>query len=87
MSKRKMGSKTRYDIIIYNDDTTPYEDVIELFRITLGYERIQAQQCALLIHNNGSYKVKSYKNQEDAEATYEYLVKNGLNAKIKLNKY
>ncbi len=87
MSKRKMASKTRYSIIVYNDDAISFADITELFRLVLGFETTQAHQCAILIHNRGSYKIKTYKNIEDADATYEYLTQSGITAEIRKDKY
>ncbi len=87
MSKRKMGSKIRYSIVVHNDDAISFEDITELFRLVLGFETTQAHQCAMLIHNRGSYKIKTYKNLEDADATYEYLSQSGINVEIREDKY
>jgi ATP-dependent Clp protease adaptor protein ClpS len=87
MSKRKMAGKTRYCIIVHNDEENSHEDVVELFRIVLGYDPIQAQQCAYLVHNNGEYAVKTFKNKQDAEAIYEQFIKNGINTEIRLSKH
>lgn len=58
-------------LIIWNDEVNTFDWVIETLIDVCGHERVQAEQCAMLIHTKGKYAVKqgSYeilKPQRDA---------------------
>ena|ERR1700754_2901854 len=58
-------------LIIWNDEVNTFDWVIETLIEVCGHERVQAEQCAMLIHTKGKYAVKqgSYetlKPQKDA---------------------
>ena len=58
-------------LIIWNDEVNTFDWVIETLMDVCGHERVQAEQCAMLIHTKGKYAVKqgSYetlKPQKDA---------------------
>jgi len=77
-----MGSKARYGLVVYNDDAFSFEDIKELLQLSMGYDPIRALQCAVIIHNAGYYNVKSFKSIDQAEAVYEFLVKNGVSVEL-----
>lgn len=74
----------RIGIVVFNDDLNQLKFVIEVLSTTFGYHPTQAYQCAEMIHNKGSYIVKSLpeKHKDKAEAYRNLLVTNGLIAKI-----
>jgi ATP-dependent Clp protease adaptor protein ClpS len=47
-----------YQLIVWNDEVNTFEWVIETLIEVCGHERIQAEQCAWLIHTCGKYAVK-----------------------------
>lgn len=47
-----------YQLIVWNDEVNTFEWVIETLIEVCGHERIQAEQCAWLIHTRGKYAVK-----------------------------
>ena len=51
-------AKNRY-LIVHNDDINTFDWVIESLCEICGHDEIQAEQCALIIHNNGKAVVKS----------------------------
>jgi ATP-dependent Clp protease adaptor protein ClpS len=48
-----------YRLIVWNDEVNTFEWVIETLMEVCGHERIQAEQCAWLIHTRGKYAVKN----------------------------
>ena len=46
-------------LIVWNDEVNTFEWVIETLIDICGHERIQAEQCAWLIHLRGKYAVKN----------------------------
>jgi ATP-dependent Clp protease adaptor protein ClpS len=47
-----------YHLIVWNDEVNTFDWVIETLIDVCGHERIQAEQCAWLIHTRGKYAVK-----------------------------
>lgn len=46
------------DLIIYNDDVNTFDFVIDSLVKVCKHESLQAEQCAILIHNTGKCAVK-----------------------------
>lgn len=46
-------------IILYNDDVNSFQHVIRCLQIYCGHSVIQAEQCALIVHNNGKCSIKN----------------------------
>ncbi len=46
-------------LIVYNDDVNTFDHVIESLVKVCKHESIQAEQCAVIIHNKGKCQVKS----------------------------
>jgi len=68
-------------IVVYNDDVNSFEHVILCFIKYCNHELIQAEQCALIIHNNGKCAVKNG-TYSKLKPICEALLDNGLRAKI-----
>jgi ATP-dependent Clp protease adaptor protein ClpS len=51
-------------LIIYNDDVNTFDFVIKSLIEVCNHERLQAEQCTLIIHYNGKCSVKdgTFKN-------------------------
>jgi len=45
-------------LVLYNDDVTPFMLVVETLMQVCGHSSEQAEQCALIVHDTGSYAVK-----------------------------
>ena len=71
-------------ILIFDDEFNHIRFVTEVISQTLGYHPTQAFQCANLIHEKGSYVVKSfpYKELHKAQLIRNILVNSGLAVKI-----
>jgi ATP-dependent Clp protease adaptor protein ClpS len=52
-------------LIVWNDDVTTFEWVIQTLVEVCGHTTEQAEQCAMIIHTKGKYSVK--------EGSYEFL--------------
>lgn len=61
----KSKKKDKLSIIVYNDDVNTFDWVIESFISVCGHDYIQAEQCAMIIHNNGKCDVMT--------GSYDYL--------------
>ena len=46
-------------LIIWNDEVNTFDWVIDTLMDICGHERVQAEQCAMLIHTKGKYAVKN----------------------------
>lgn len=45
-------------LIVWNDEVTTFEWVIETLIHVCGHSKEQAEQCAMIIHTKGKYAVK-----------------------------
>lgn len=52
-------------LIVWNDDITTFDWVIQTLMEICGHTMEQAEQCAMIIHTTGKYSVK--------EGTYDFL--------------
>ena len=48
-----------HSLIIYNDDENSFEYIMSCLITFCGHNLIQAEQCALIAHNNGKCSVKT----------------------------
>jgi len=71
----------RKELIVYNDDFNTFDFVIECLISICGHDKIQAEQCTLLIHYKGKCSVKQGTYNELKQPCLELLDK-GLSAKI-----
>jgi ATP-dependent Clp protease adaptor protein ClpS len=68
-------------IVVWNDDVNTFDWVIESLIDVCAHSRIQAEQCALIIHCAGKYAVKE--GSFDAlRPQAEALIERGINATI-----
>lgn len=51
-------TESPYHLIVWNDDVTTFDWVIETLMQVCGHTYEQAEQCSLLIHHKGKYAVK-----------------------------
>lgn len=54
-----------YHLIVWNDDVTTFDWVIETLMEVCGHSFEQAEQCSMIIHTKGKYSVK--------EGGYDFL--------------
>lgn len=68
-------------LLIYNDDYNTFDHVINSLVQVCQHTAIQAEQCALIIHNTGKCQVKSG-GYDDLEPMCTALLDRGLSAVI-----
>lgn len=68
-------------LLIYNDDYNTFDHVIMSLVQVCQHTAIQAEQCALIIHNTGKCQVKSG-GYDDLEPMCTALLDRGLSAVI-----
>jgi ATP-dependent Clp protease adaptor protein ClpS len=68
-------------LLLYNDDVNTFDHVIESLIQICGHERIQAEQCATIVHFKGKCSVKNG-THEKLEPMCVALLDRGLSAQI-----
>jgi ATP-dependent Clp protease adaptor protein ClpS len=68
-------------IVLYNDDVNSFEHVINCLVKYCEHAPMQAEQCAIIVHNNGKCGVKGG-SMEELKPIAEALLENGLSVKI-----
>lgn len=68
-------------IVVYNDDHNSFEHVIECFIKYCEHSMVQAEQCAMIIHNNGKCAIKNG-TLTKLRPIKDALCENGLSANI-----
>lgn len=68
-------------LVLYNDDFNTFDHVITSLVKVCRHTSIQAEQCALIIHNNGKCMVKRG-SFDDLEPMCTALLDRGLSASI-----
>jgi ATP-dependent Clp protease adaptor protein ClpS len=78
--KQRSGSETG-SLILYNDDINTFEHVIKSLVEVCGHDLVQAEQCAMIVHFNGSCEVR-IGVVEVLNAMSRSLNAKGLNSKV-----
>jgi ATP-dependent Clp protease adaptor protein ClpS len=78
--KQRSGSETG-SLILYNDDINTFEHVIKSLVEVCGHDSVQAEQCAMIVHFNGSCEVRMGV-VEVLNAMSRSLNAKGLNSKV-----
>lgn len=73
-----------YYLILWNDDFNTFDHVIVCLITICEHEQLQAQQCALIVHNKGKCKIKSGP-LEKMKFYKTALVEQGLSVTIEKN--
>lgn len=69
------------EIVLYNDDVNTFSWVIRSLVEICEHDRIQAEQCALIVHAKGKCGVKNG-SYEELEPRCSALLERGLSAEI-----
>lgn len=77
-----MGSTQNYKIVVYNDDSHTYDEVVQIFIRVFGYDVTRAANCALIINNKGSFVCKSTTDAGWAMSELDALKRSGLKAEL-----
>ena len=70
-----------YSLVVYNDDVNTFDHVIESLMKVCSHNPIQAEQCTIIIHNNGKCQVK-VGNYDKLEPMCTALLDRGISAVI-----
>jgi hypothetical protein len=79
------GKRMRWlALIVHHDELVSFDVLSQVIMESLGYEITQAQTCAQIIQNKGSYVVKVYKAQdmEKAELYRQLFIDQGISAEL-----
>lgn len=68
-------------LYLHNDDFNTFNHVIECLIAYCDHQQLQAEQCALIVHNNGKCEVKRG-SRKKLKPILESLLENGLTATI-----
>lgn len=68
-------------LLLYNDDVNTFDFVIDSLIQVCGHERIQAEQCTVLVHYKGKCEVKTGEFAK-LEPMCTALLDRGLSAEI-----
>ncbi|MBS1616735.1 MAG: ATP-dependent Clp protease adaptor ClpS [Bacteroidetes bacterium] len=73
--------RSSHKIVVWNDEVNTFDWVIDSLIEICAHTHVQAEQCALIIHNNGKYAVKEG-NFDTLRPQAEALIDRGINATI-----
>ena len=77
----KFGNEKISSLILINDNYNSFDYVIDCLTALCDHDIIQAEQCALITHNNGRCKIMS-STKSELDPIREDLVLYGLNVDI-----
>jgi len=70
-----------YEIVLFNDDVHSFDFVIEMLIKVCEHSSVQAEQCSIIVHNNGKCTVKTGTFRE-LRPRCSKLLEAGLSAEI-----
>ena len=76
-----VSTEAIHNLIVWNDDVNTFDWVIESLVDICGHEKIQAEQCAVIIHHRGKCSVKKG-SFDDLRPQAEGLIDRGIQATI-----
>lgn len=76
-----VSTEAVHNLIVWNDDVNTFDWVIESLVDICGHEKIQAEQCAVIIHHRGKCSVKKG-SFDDLRPQAEGLIDRGIQATI-----
>ena len=70
-------------LIVWNDEVNTFDWVIDTLMDVCGHERVQAEQCAMLIHTKGKYAVKQG-SYDELKPQCDAITERGINATVEI---
>ena len=70
-------------LVVWNDEINTFEWVIETLIEICGHSFKQAEQCSLIIHQNGKYAVKNG-SYDDLKPLCDAITERGINATVEV---
>jgi len=77
----KKSVKNDNHLVLYNDDVNTFDFVIASLMEICKHEREQAEQCSIIVHNNGRCQVKDGSTRM-LKPMCRALVQRGLTAEV-----
>jgi len=77
----KKSVKNDNHLVLYNDDVNTFDFVIASLMEICNHEREQAEQCSIIVHNNGRCSVKDGSSKK-LKPMCRALVQRGLTAEV-----
>lgn len=77
----KKSVKNDNHLVLYNDDVNTFDFVIASLMEICNHEREQAEQCSIIVHNNGRCSVKDG-SPKKLKPMCRALVQRGLTAEV-----
>ncbi|MEO6916004.1 MAG: ATP-dependent Clp protease adaptor ClpS [Chitinophagaceae bacterium] len=72
-----------FQLIVWNDEVNTFQHVIDTLMEICGHSSEQAEQCAMLIHTQGKYAVKSG-GYDELSVMCEAITERGIGATVEL---
>jgi len=70
-----------HEIILFNDEVNTFDHVIDMLVRVCDHTEIQAEQCSIIVHNNGKCAVKTG-DYSDLKPRCSRLLEAGLSAEL-----
>lgn len=77
-------TQTGYSLVVWNDEVNTFHWVIDALVEVCHHSPVQAEQCALLIHYQGKYAVKTG-SYEELKPMCEGIIDREISATIEMN--
>lgn len=84
LSDLEVSTSEGWVIMLYNDDVNTFDWVIENLIKYCNHNKIQAEQCALIVHTRGKHAVK-YGDLQELAPICQTLADCGLSVKLENN--
>lgn len=81
LTETKEQTKKSHVLVLLNDNHNTFGYVIHLLMVICEHTKLQAEQCANIVHFKGKCEVK-YGEYEDLNRMRRKLVEHGLRAKV-----
>lgn len=81
IKESKKSQSNDHHIVLYNDDVNTFYFVIDSLMEICNHEREQAEQCSIIVHNNGRCSVKDG-SVKTLRPMCKALVERGLTAEV-----
>ncbi len=70
-----------HEIILFNDEVNTFDHVIDMLIKVCDHTEVQAEQCSIIVHNNGKCAVKTG-DYSDLKPRCSKLLEAGLSAEL-----
>jgi len=70
-----------HEIILFNDEVNTFDHVINMLIKVCDHTEVHAEQCSIIVHNNGKCGVKTG-NYNDLKPRCSKLLEAGLSAEL-----